>query len=99
MRHLLQGAPGIAEIACDPDPDGIAIALQAGAVWEQLRLAWRPVAMGCDELLGMPIRKPLSARDREHLARLLAEELPSSLHRLATTLLAIGEKGEQENYL
>lgn len=36
-------------------------------------------------------------RLREH--SLLAKGLPPPLHRLATTMLAIGEKGEQESYL
>jgi hypothetical protein len=99
MRRLLQGAPGRAEIACDPDPDGIAIALQTAAVWEDLRLPWQPVAMDRDDLLDMRTRKPLTMRDRERLGQLLADGLPLALHQLAVTMLEIGEKGEQEYYL
>ena len=33
MSRFLKLAPAAAMIACDPDPDGIAIALQAGALW------------------------------------------------------------------
>ncbi len=34
----LQPAPAL--IACDPDPAGIEIALQAGRLWKGARLAW-----------------------------------------------------------
>ena len=99
MRHLLVGAPAPTEIACDPDPAGIAIALQAAGLWERLGLPWRPWAMGCNDLIAAPQHKPLTEHDRQQLSKLLAGELPPELHQLATTLLELGEKAEQEGYL
>lgn len=99
MRHLLAAAPAPAEIACDPDPAGIAIALQAAKLWEAVNLPWLPFAMHRDDLLAAPQRKPLSDHDRQQLTQLLAGTLPSTLHQLADTLLELGEKAEQESYL
>lgn len=99
MRQLLAGAPAPAEIACDPDPAGIAIALQAAALWEAAHLPWLPFAMQRDDLLTAPRRKPLTDHDRQQLARLLARPLPLPLRQLADALLELGEKAEQEAYL
>ena len=99
MRHLLAGAPAPAEIACDPDPAGIAIALQAAKLWEAVNLPWLPFAMRRDDLLAAPQRKPLSDHDRQQLSQLLAGTLPPTLHQLADALLELGEKAEQESYL
>lgn len=99
MRHLLVGAPAPAEIACDPDPAGIAIALQAAKLWEAVHLPWLPFAMHRDDLLATHQRKPLTEHDRQQLAQLLAGKLPPVLSQLAATLLELGEKAEQEAYL
>jgi len=99
MRHLLIAAPAPAEIACDPDPAGIAIALQAAKVWEAAHLPWQPFAMHRDNLLAAPQRKPLTEHDRQQLAQLLSTTLPPALYQLAATLLELGEKAEQESYL
>ena len=99
MRHLLAGAPAPAEIACDPDPAGIAIALQAARLWEAASLPWMPFAMRRDDLLAASQRKPLTGYDRQQLAQLLAGKLPPVLRQLAATLLELGEKAEQEAYL
>ena len=99
MHHLLAAAPAPAEIACDPDPAGIAIALQAAKLWEAAHLPWLPFAMHRDDLLATPQRKPLSDRDRQQLAQLLDGTLPPTLRQLAETLLELGEKAEQESYL
>ncbi len=99
MRHLLVGAPAPAEIACDPDPAGIAIALQAARLWEALNLPWLPFAMRRDDLLAARQRKPLTEHDRQQLAQLLGGTLPPVLRQLAATLLELGEKAEQEAYL
>ena len=99
MRHLLVGAPAPAEIACDPDPAGIAIALQAAKLWEAASLPWLPFAMHRDDLLAAPQRKPLTEHDRQQLAQLLSRTLPPVLRQLAATLLELGEKAEQEAYL
>jgi hypothetical protein len=99
MRRLLVGAPAPAEIACDPDPAGIAIALQAARLWEALDLPWLPFAMRRDDLLASRQRKPLTEHDRQQLAQLIAGKLPRELHQLAATLLELGEKAEQEAYL
>ena len=86
MRRLLVGAPAPAEIACDPDPAGIAIALQAARLWEALNLPWLPFAMRRDDLLAARQRKPLTEHDRQQLAQLLAGTLPPVLRQLAATL-------------
>jgi hypothetical protein len=99
MRHLLAAAPAPAEIACDPDPAGIAIALHAAKLWEAAHLPWQPFAMLHDDLLAAAQRKPLNDHDRQQLAQLLASTLPPTLHQLAETLLELGEKAEQESYL
>jgi hypothetical protein len=99
MRHLLVGAPAPAEIACDPDPAGIAIALQAAKLWEAASLPWMPFAMRRDDLLAASQRKPLTEHDRQQLTQLLSGTLPPVLRQLATTLHELGEKAEQEAYL
>ena len=99
MRHLLVGAPAPAEIACDPDPAGIAIALQAAKLWGAASLPWLPFAMRRDDLLAARQRKPLTENDRQQLAQLLSGTLPPVLRQLAATVLELGEKAEQEAYL
>ena len=99
MRCLLAAAPAPAEIACDPDPAGIAIALEAAKLWEAAQLSWLPFAMQRDDLLAAHRRKPLTDHDRRQLARLLAGTLPPTLRQLADALLELGEKAEQEAYL
>lgn len=99
MRRFLAGAPAPAEIACDPDPAGIAIALQAAKLWEAVHLPWLPFAMHRADLLAARQRKPLTEHDRQQLTQLLAGELPPMLRHLADTLLELGEKAEQESYL
>lgn len=96
LRHL----PAPARIACDPDPDGIAIALQAGNLWSAAGLPWEPWRMSPAELLGLPTHRPLDARDRQLLASLHAgTPLPPELAALAEALLQLSGKGEQEGYL
>jgi hypothetical protein len=99
MRHLLAAVPAPAEIACDPDPAGIAIALQAAKLWEAAQLPWQTFAMQRADLLAAPQRKPLNDYDHQQLAQLLATTLPPPLRQLAETLLELGEKAEQESYL
>ena len=100
VATLLKHLPAPARIACDPDPDGIAIALQAGGLWSAAGLPWQPWRMGSAELLGLPTRRPLDERDRQLLATLGAgTPLPPSLAALAEALLRLSGKGEQEGYL
>ncbi len=103
VARLLALAPAPARIACDPDPAGIEIALSAGKVWVAAGLDWQPWRMDAADLHSLTARKPLTARDLERLAALLAADspypLPDPLRALALTLQAGGEKGEQEGYL
>ena len=103
VARLLELAPAPAHIACDPDPAGIEIALSAGKVWEVAGLDWQPWRMDVADLHSLTARKPLTARDLERLAALLAadspHQLPDPLRALALSLQAGGEKGEQEGYL
>lgn len=98
--HLLDLAPAPARISCDPDPAGIAIALQAAQVWQQRHLDWQPWKMGAYDLGRLSARKPLTEVDRQQLERLLdGHELHAGLAELARWMLEHGEKGEQEGYL
>lgn len=99
MRILLAAVPAPAEIACDPDPAGISIALQAAQLWEAAHLPWQPFAMRREDLLCARHRKPLTEYDRQQLTQLLAGKLLPELYQLAVTLVEIGEKAEQEVYL
>ena len=97
MRRLLALAPAPALIACDPDPDGIAIALQAGAPWSDAMIEWHPWMMSAGDLAGLAHRTSLSQRDRERLDA-LAPPLAAhpELAALATWMREHDEKGEQE---
>lgn len=98
MATLLALAPAPAEIACDPDPAGIHIALEAAKVWEAAQLPWQPWRMEATRLAALPARRPLTADDRAMLDR-LPSDLPSMLAELAQWMRQQGEKGEQEAYL
>lgn len=99
VHTLLAAAPAPAFIACDPDPDGIAIALQAAAPWRDARLDWQPWKMSADDLAALPVRRPLGARDTDKARGLLDNGLPPVLDSLARWMLEHGEKGEQEAML
>lgn len=91
-------APAPAEIACDPDPAGIAIALEAAMLWRQANLPWQAWRMEAARLAALPVRSPLNATDLEILAR-TRPGLPAMLAELADWMAEHGEKGEQEGYL
>jgi hypothetical protein len=99
MAKLLALSPASAEIACDPDPAGIAIALEACRPWAEAGIAWEPWRMAADELAGLRSRQPLTAIDRRLLECLKQRALPGSLAGLARWMFEHGEKGEQEGYL
>lgn len=99
VARLLALAPAPAEIACDPDPAGIEIACQAGALWEERSLGWTPWRMAAGDLEALPARSPLTARDRERLLVCADRNLPAPLTALAQWMLVHGEKGEQEGFL
>lgn len=99
VTRLLQLAPAPARIACDPDPAGIEIATNAGALWQAAGLDWQPWRMSAADLASLQRRKPLSEHDMRRLAALRDTALPSLLRDLAEALAATGEKGEQEGYL
>lgn len=97
MAHLLALAPAPLAVACAPDPDGIAIALQAARPWEDAGQTWTPWRMRAEDLTALAHRRPLSDRDRTLLTTLQHQPLPPELQELAATMLALGEKGEQES--
>jgi hypothetical protein len=99
ITRLLRLAPAPARIACDPDPAGIEIATNAGALWHAAGLDWQPWRMSTTDLASLPRRKPLSAHDMRRLAALRDTTLPPLLRDLAEALATTGEKGEQEGYL
>lgn len=100
MGRLLDLAPAPADIACDPDPAGIAIALQTSELWAERKLDWQPWRMSASDLASLSARKPLTELDRQQLTTLQATPtLPPMLAELATWMAQHGEKGEQEGYL
>jgi hypothetical protein len=100
VGRLLDLAPAPAQIACDPDPAGIAIALKAAEHWHERNIAWLPWKMSAADLAKLRARKPLTETDKFQLASLQRENhLPEQLAELAKWMLEHGEKGEQEGYL
>lgn len=96
--RLLTHAPAPASIACDPDPDGIRIALAAGRLWESCGLAWSPWRMAPDDLAGLAHRRALSDRDLTLLDELDALPLPAEFAALSAWMRRHQEKGEQEAF-
>jgi len=99
LSRLVTLKPAAAQIACDPDPDGIRIASIAGGVWTSCGCAWSPWRMDCETLASLPSRQSLTERDRAQLESLLTLPMPGELQELARWMLRHGEKGEQEAYL
>lgn len=100
IRKLLTLSPAPAQLACDPDPAGIAIALKAAELWQERGLDWQPWKMSATDLADLRVRKPLIEVDRMQLAALQKDHaLPAPLAELAAWMLTHGEKGEQEGYL
>ncbi|MDZ7585145.1 MAG: hypothetical protein U0938_10000 [Thiobacillus sp.] len=99
VAHLLTLAPAPAAIACDPDPAGIAIALQTGALWQTAQLDWQPWHMDIATLQSLPSRSPLNAWDQTRIAQLAQSALPDSLSALLGYMREHNVKGEQEGVL
>jgi hypothetical protein len=100
VGHLLDLAPAPAQLACDPDPAGIAIALKAAELWRERKLDWQPWRMSAADLAALRVRKPLTEGDKLQLAAMRQEpSLPPPLSELLEWMLKHGEKGEQEGYL
>ncbi|MDN5752267.1 MAG: hypothetical protein L0H15_03165 [Nitrosospira sp.] len=96
VAQLLTLCPASALIACDPDPAGIEIALQAAEIWDEAGLSWQPWGMDVETLSGLPHCQSLSPNDEEQLQRLLQQPLPASLQALADWMRIHAKKGEQE---
>lgn len=99
VAHLLTLAPAPAAIACDPDPAGVAIALQAGALWQAAGLDWQPWHMDIATLQSLPSRSLLNAWDQTRIAQLAQSALPDSLSALLAYMREHNVKGEQEGIL
>ena len=99
VARLLHCKPAPAQIACDPDPAGIHIALEAGELWQTCGLKWSPWKMNVHDLMQLDARLPLSSHDKVLLEQLTMRALPSVLGDLANWMTTHGEKGEQEGYL
>jgi hypothetical protein len=96
---LLALAPAPAAIACDPDPAGVAIALQAGALWQTAGLDWHPWHMDIATLKSLPSHSPLNAWDNARIAQLTQSVLTDSLSALLAYMRDHNVKGEQEGIL
>lgn len=100
VGRLLDLAPAPAQLACDPDPAGVLIALKAAGLWQERKLDWRPWKMSTADLAALATRKPINETDRSRLASLQADpELPAMLAELVAWMAQHGEKGEQEGYV
>lgn len=100
VGRLLDLAPASAQLACDPDPAGIAIALKTSELWRERKLDWRPWKMAAADLAALRVRKPLTEGDKLQLAALRQDSIiPALLSELLEWMLEHDEKGEQEGYL
>ncbi len=100
VARLLALAPAPACIACDPDPAGVAIALQAGALWQAAHLDWQPWHMDIATLQGLSGHGALNAWDSARIAQLRqAPGLPAALAGLLDYMQRHNRKGEQEGIL
>ncbi|MBT9488620.1 MAG: hypothetical protein IV093_14015, partial [Rubrivivax sp.] len=100
VAHVLALAPAPAAIACDPDPAGIAIALQAGALWQTAGLDWQPWHMDIATLQALPSRGVLNAWDSARIAQLRqTPKLPMPFAALLDYMQQHNIKGEQEGVL
>ena len=100
VAHLLTLAPAPAAIACDPDPAGVAIALQAGVIWQTAGLNWQPSHMDIATLQSLPSHSPLSTWDGARIAQMQQEpNLPATLSTLLDYMQRNNVKGEQEGSL
>jgi hypothetical protein len=100
VAHLLTLAPAPAAIACDPDPAGVAIALQAGALWQTTGLDWQPWHMDIATLQSLPNHSPINTWDAARIAQLRqAPDLPATLDTLLDYMQLHNVKGEQEGIL
>ena len=99
LTRLIDLRPAQGLIACDPDPAGIAIALDAARLFSTAGVSWKPWRMGAEDLAALPRRLPLTDDDRQRIDALFTAQLPESLRRLLRWMLDHGEKGEQEALL
>ncbi|MCX7192659.1 MAG: hypothetical protein NTY60_03415 [Proteobacteria bacterium] len=100
VARLMDLSPAPAQIACDPDPAGIAIALKAAELWLERKFVWLPWKMSASDLAALRVRKPLTEADRLQLASMdKSTALPDALAGLAAWMLEHGEKGEQEGFI
>lgn len=99
MGRLLDLAPAPGAISCDPDPAGVSIALQAGALWSARGLAWAPERMALTDWAAART-SPLNAFDVARLSHLEARpDLPDALRQLCVDLRTVGRKAEQEGWI
>lgn len=97
IAQLLALAPAPAAIACDPDPAGVAIALQAGALWRAAGLDWQPRHMDIATLQRLPSHGALTPWDSAQIDQLRqAPDLPAALAALLDYMAEHNLKGEQE---
>lgn len=100
VQHLVALNPANVDIACDPDPAGIAIAWQVIQLFEKVSVTASPWQMDIGQLEELASKQALTAYDKQLLSQLLADEnLPSALRCLALHMQQHQQKGEQEAYL
>lgn len=96
MARLMRLMPAPVLIACDPDPDGVRIAFDAGKLCTSAGLSWAPWGMAPADLQSLPAQRPLEAADQRLLNGLDEFSLPAPLGELVAFMRTNAIKGEQE---
>lgn len=101
MSLMVRLCPAPLQIACDPDPAGVSIALNVMQLWQRQGLEAQPWCMGVAELQQCLHRKSLDAYDQRRLLSFLERlpELHPTLAALVQYMQDTQQKAEQESYL
>lgn len=101
MSLMIRLCPAPLQIACDPDPSGVSIALNVMQLWQSQQLEAHPWCMGVAELRQCQHRKSLDMYDQRRLLSLLQmlPELHPTLAALVQYMQDTQQKAEQESYL
>lgn len=99
VGHLLRLFPRPLVIGCDPDPAGVAIALQVTSLWEKEGVPWEAVGMDPEAIRTAPATKPLTECDRLEIGRLYDDPRIERFRILLQWMEREEMKAEQEGVL
>lgn len=63
VAHLVSLTLALGKVACDPDPAGLLIASQVGAIWERQKVVWEPWLMTPNDFAQRENLVPLTEHD------------------------------------